>query len=257
MNGAQAAFIGHGSPMNALEINRYTQSWRELGASIAPSAFVVVSAHWYINATAVTASTNPRTIHDFYGFPQELFAVNYPAPGAPDVAQRVADVLDPIWCGLDVDSWGIDHGTWSVLMHMAPSAEIPVVQLSIDATKPLNYHFDIGAALAPLLDENIFVLCSGNIVHNLGRLNWGEPELAEPWARTFNEATKEILLSAPENFSSLQQHPDWSLAVPSPDHFLPVAYFAGLAHAKKRVPQTLVDGYNFGSLSMTSYYLSR
>jgi len=253
-----AVFIGHGSPMNAIEHNRFTTAWAEFAGSIPkPRAVLAISAHWYIGHTAVTAMANPKTIHDFYGFPPNLYAVDYPAPGSPELAEEVVRQLDPTWGGLDQDSWGIDHGTWSVLMHMAPSAEIPVVQLSIDAAKPLDYHFDIGAALAPLLDENIFVLCSGNIVHNLGRLNWGEPELAEPWARTFNEATKEILLSAPENLSSLQQHPDWSLAVPSPDHFLPVAYFAGLAHAKKRVPQTLVDGYNFGSLSMTSYYLSR
>lgn len=256
MNSAQAAFIGHGSPMNALEINRFTQSWRELGATIAPSAFLVVSAHWYINATAVTANENPRTIHDFYGFPAELFAVDYPAPGSLEVAKNVADVLDPIWCGLDQDSWGIDHGAWSVLMHLAPSAEIPVLQLSIDATKPLDYHLSVGAALAPLLDENIFVLCSGNIVHNLSRLNWGQPEFGETWAHSFDEATKDVLLNEPNNLSSLQQHPDWALSVPSPDHFLPVAYFSGLAAATKRVPQTLVDGCAFGSLSMTSYYLA-
>jgi 4,5-DOPA dioxygenase extradiol len=251
-----AAFVGHGNPMNALEVNRYTSSWRALGQAVPkPRAILVVSAHWYINATAVTAMPRPRTIHDFYGFPPELFAVDYPAPGLPDLAAEVSDLAHPTWVGADVDSWGIDHGTWSVLVHAFPAASIPVVQLSINADKPLDYHVGLGASLAPLRDSGVLVLASGNIVHNLRGMNWKLPDAGFDWAQRFDEDVKARMLSDPASVTGLDAHADFAKAVPTPDHFLPLLYLAGMAGSSGEDVDVLVDGYTYGSLSMTAYTL--
>ena len=251
-----AAFLGHGSPMNALEHNRFTDAWRLLGDSIPrPRAILAVSAHWYINATAVTAQAQPPTIHDFYGFPDALFKVEYPASGDPALAQQVAEIVDPVWVGQDRDSWGIDHGTWSVLVHAYPEADVPVVQLSVDASKAWEYHFDLGARLAPLRDEGVLILASGNVVHNLGLIEWSRPEHGEDWAHRFDDAVRSAITSDPAAVLDLVDHPDRPVAVPTPDHFLPLLYLAGLCHAADDPASTLVDGYAYGSLSMTAYTL--
>ena len=251
-----AAFLGHGNPMNALAHNRYTDSWHAFGQAVGrPRAILVVSAHWFTNVTAVTAMTSPRTIHDFFGFPAELSSYEYDAPGAPDVAAEVADVAKPQWVGLDRDSWGLDHGTWSVLCHAFPDADVPVVQLSIDASKPLEHHLELAARLAPLRDRGVLIVGSGNIVHNLGLIAWRQPDAGFDWARRFDDAAREILLDTPGNLLSLQAHRDFATAVPTPDHFIPAIYLAALADAAGERPCVLVDGYANGSLSMTAYGL--
>ncbi|HYH52175.1 MAG TPA: 4,5-DOPA dioxygenase extradiol [Acidimicrobiia bacterium] len=251
-----AAFFGHGSPMNALDHNRYTEAWRAFGADVPrPRAILVVSAHWYINATAVTAMPSPRTVHDFYGFPEELFAVDYPAPGAPELAEEIAEVVKPTWVGLDRDSWGIDHGTWSVLVHAFPDADIPVLQLAINAMKPAEYHVELGTKLTALRRDGVMIIGSGNIVHNLRRVDLRQETTGFDWAQRFNEAAMACLLDSPGDAARLVEHPDYDLAAPTPDHFIPALYFAGIAAADSSNANVLIDGYLAGSLSMTAYGL--
>jgi 4,5-DOPA dioxygenase extradiol len=197
----------------------------------------------------------PRTIHDFYGFPRPLFEVEYPAPGDPQLAEEIAQLAKPLHVGLDSDSWGLDHGTWSVLVHVFPAADIPVVQLSIDARRPLEYHLELGARLAPLRERGVLIVGSGNIVHNLRAVRWDAPDLGFDWAHRFDEAAHSALTTTPETLAKLDSHADYRQAVPTPDHFIPALYFAGLATAAARPARELVRGYALGSLSMTSYTL--
>ena len=251
-----AAFLGHGNPMNALADNRYTRAWQALGRAVPrPRAILVVSAHWYINATAVTAMPRPRTIHDFYGFPQPLFDVDYPAPGLPELVEEVSDAAHPTWVGADVDSWGIDHGTWSVLTHTFPDADIPVAQLSINANKSFDEHLELGASLAPLRERGVLIIGSGNVVHNLGGMDARRPDEGFDWARRFDEQVRETMADQPTETAALDGHRDFDVAVPTPDHYIPLLYVAGLAGASGRGADVLIDGYTYGSLSMTAYTL--
>lgn len=246
-------FIGHGSPMNALEHNAYTDAWRTMGESLPrPRAILAVSAHWFIGSTVVTAMPNPRTIHDFYGFPQKLFDTRYPAPGIPELAEEVAELAKPDWVGADVDQWGLDHGTWSVLKHMYPDADIPVAQLSINSQKPMGYHLKLATRLAELQKNGMLILASGNVVHNLRAVDWRNPDGGFDWAYRFDEAAEELLTSNPGDVLKLMDHPDYAKAVPTPDHFIPLLYTASLAAEGGKLG-SFAKGVTVGSISMTSY----
>jgi 4,5-DOPA dioxygenase extradiol len=198
----------------------------------------------------------PRTIHDFYGFPPELFEVEYPAPGLPALADEIRDVVEPTWVGADVDSWGIDHGTWSVLVHAFPDASIPVVQLSINAEQGFDYHLELGAKLAPLRRRGVLIVASGNVVHNLRGVNRQMVDAGYDWAHRFDEEAKTRMLTQPLEAARLDGHRDFRVAAPTPDHFIPLLYLAGLAGAGDADGvSVLVDGYAYGSLSMTAYTL--
>jgi 4,5-DOPA dioxygenase extradiol len=252
-NPMPAIFFGHGNPMNAMLRNAYTEGWAAIGSSIPrPTAVLSVSAHWYFPATAVTAMSSPRTIHDFGGFPRELFEVQYPASGSPELAGRIRELLAPIPVGLDERNWGLDHGTWSVLCHVYPSADIPVVQLSIDETKPPDFHYEIAKRLAPLRDEGILVMGSGNIVHNLHTYAWGRHEVQPfDWAVRFETLARELLLKGEDlplvDYESLGR--DALLSAPTPDHYLPLLYVIALR--RKGEPASFpVEGFDGGSISM-------
>lgn len=246
-------FFGHGSPMNTLASNRYTEAWNRLGASVPePKAILAISAHWFTRGTAVTAMEKPKTIHDFGGFPQALFDVQYPAPGDPGLAARVRELLAPVEVHLD-QSWGLDHGTWSVLAHAFPGAGIPVVQLSMDATKPAQFHYETGKRLAPLRDEGVLIIGSGNVVHNLMLMRRGDGAYAFDWARRFNGEVRAALASGRHealiDFGRLGE--DARLAVPTPEHYLPLLYIAAL-QAEDEAVVFAIDGYEAGSLGMLS-----
>ena len=247
-----AIFFGHGNPLNALAENDYTRAWAGIGEQLPrPKAILSVSAHWYVPASAVTASAKPRTIHDFGGFPRELYQFEYPAPGSPELAGRVREMLGPTSVKFD-ERWGLDHGTWSVLCHVFPQADIPVVQLSIDETQPPEYHYEIGKRLAPLRDEGVLIIGSGNLVHNLHTYAWGSHKV-EPfdWAIRFEQQARELLLKGDHapliGYEALGR--DAKLSAPTPEHYLPLIYVIGVS--REGEPVTFpVEGVDGGSVSM-------
>ncbi len=248
------SFFGHGNPMNALRRNRYTEAWSAIGATIArPRAVLCVSAHWYVRSTMVTAIAAPPTIHDIGGFPRALHEFQYPANGDVGLAQHIRDLLAPTAVALD-DEWGLDHGTWSVLCHVFPQADVPVLQLSIDRRQPAMFHYEIGKRLALLRDEGVWVIGSGNIVHNLARYMWKEPEMAPfPWALRFEQWVRErVLAGESASLAAYESLGDDALmSAPTPDHFLPLLYVVGLRRDSDRVSFP-VEGFDGGAMSMLS-----
>ena len=249
-----AFFFGHGNPMNALDRNLWTESWARIGREIPrPAAVLCISAHWFISGTAVTAIERPRTIHDFGGFPQNLFEVQYPAPGAPELATRVQELLAPTQVESDM-LWGLDHGPWSVLCHVFPNADIPVVQLSIDENQTAAFHYKLSKRLAPLRDENILIIGSGNLVHNLHAYSWGKhtPEPLD-WALRFETLAREMISSGDHtpliDYELLGK--DALLSAPTPEHFLPLIYILALQRESEMVSFP-VEGFDGGSISMLS-----
>jgi 4,5-DOPA dioxygenase extradiol len=246
-------FFGHGNPMNAIERNRYTEGWAKIGKNIPrPKAVLCISAHWYKPFTAVTAMRDPRTIHDFGGFPPELFEFQYPAPGEPDLAARVAELLAPSAPVRLDHSWGLDHGTWAVLCHVFPDADTPIVQLSIDETQPAAFHYELSGLLASLRDEGVLIIGSGNLVHNLHVYAWGREQVAPfDWAVRFEQLARESILSGNHqpliNYESLGR--DAQLSAPTPDHYLPLLYVLGLQRKGEAVSFP-VEGFDGGSVSM-------
>jgi 4,5-DOPA dioxygenase extradiol len=252
-----AIFFGHGNPMNAIAENPFTAAWTRIGREIPrPKAILCISAHWYVSDTGVTINTLPRTIHDFGGFPRELYQVQYPAPGSPELARRVQSLLAPLPVGLE-EGWGLDHGTWSVLAHVYPGADIPVVQLSIDARQPASFYYETGQRVACLRDENVLVMGSGNLVHNLRALDWsGSIAGAYDWAARFEEQAREMI-EAGEHAPLIGYEklgPDARLSVPTPDHYVPLLHILGAQQAGDHVSFP-VAGAAGGSVSMLAVQL--
>lgn len=254
MTPAPAVFLGHGSPMNALERNAHTEAWAAAGRRFdKPKAIVAVSAHWYVRGTAVTAMAQPPTIHDFGGFPAALHAFDYPARGDPALAAHLREMLAPLPVRMD-EQWGLDHGTWSVLAHMYPRADVPIVQIAIDGTEPPLFHYELGRQLSSLREEGIMLVGSGNVVHNLRVIRRGDGSSAYPWAIRFNEAVLG-LLEKHEHAPLVDYHSLGEpalLSVPTPEHFLPMLYIAG-ARRDDDTLSILTDGIELASISMLSF----
>ena len=253
-------FLGHGSPMNAIEENEFVVGWREVGKTLPkPNAILCISAHWETRGTYVTAMEKPPTIHDFGGFPQRLFEVEYPAPGSPELAMETQNIVAKTKVGLD-QKWGLDHGCWSVVKHLYPAADVPVIQMSLDYYQSPQFHYDLAKELASLRKKGILIVGSGNIVHNLQRVAWDKmdvPGYAFDWATEANEKMKKYILSGDHqkliNFKS--EGRAFDLAIPTPEHFLPLLYILGLKEGNESV-HLFNDKSVAGSLSMTSVKIS-
>lgn len=248
-------FIGHGSPMNGIEDNEFSQRWTQMGKEIpTPSAVLVISAHWFSKGTRITAMDFPETIHDFGGFPQTLFDVQYPAPGNPALAMETAELLHTAHVELDHD-WGLDHGAWTVVRHMYPEAKIPVLQLSIDYTKPPQYHYDLAKELYGLRKKRVLIIGSGNMVHNLRMVYWNKmnENYGYDWALQMNDTFKRLIINGDYkpliNYESLGA--ESRLAIPTPEHYLPLLYSLGLKGSNDHI-SFFNDKAMAGSLTMTS-----
>lgn len=249
-------FIGHGSPMNAIEDNEFSRSWHDLGKSLPrPKAILCVSAHWETAGTFVTSMPNPPTIHDFGGFPRELYDVQYPAQGSPELAHDVKQIATNFTIGLD-EKWGLDHGAWSVIKNMYPGANIPVIQLSLDYKKTPQSHYDLAKELSSFRRKGVLIIGSGNLVHNLGRIAWdhaSDPEFGFDWALQANEVLKKLIFA--NNYKELISYQtlgsEVHMAIPTPEHFLPLLYSLALKEENEPV-SFFNDKAVMGSLTMTS-----
>ena len=254
-------FVGHGSPMNAIEENEFVQGWRTIGKTLPkPAAILCVSAHWETKGTFVTVMEKPKTIHDFGGFPQALFDVQYPAPGSPGFARETKTIIKKTDIGLD-EKWGLDHGCWSVLKRMYPDADVPVIQMSLDYSQPAQNHYDLARELAPLRKKGILIIGSGNMVHNLGLVDWsktGDPGFGFDWALEADNKMKKFILSNDHQplINYRAQGKAFNLAIPTPEHYLPLLYALALKEEKDRV-EFFNDKPVMGSLTMTSLKISR
>jgi 4,5-DOPA dioxygenase extradiol len=247
-------FIGHGSPMNAIEKNVFSETWRTIGQTVPkPKAILCISAHWETRGTAITGMSHPKTIHDFYGFPQELSNIQYPAPGDPNLAQEIIDTVSTINI-LPDQKWGLDHGTWSILVHMFPEADIPVLQLSLDTSRPPQWHFNLSKELAILRTKGILIIGSGNMVHNLQMVSWKDSAQPYPWATEANTMFKKFLRDLNDqdliNYTALGD--SVRKAIPTPEHYLPLLYILGMRQPSE-TPKFFNDAIVMGSLSMTSF----
>lgn len=254
-------FFGHGSPMNAIEQNEFSETWKNIGRNLPkPNAILCISAHWLTRGTFVTAMEAPKTIHDFGGFPKELFEVQYPAKGSPELAHVLATMNTAASIHLD-EAWGLDHGCWSVLKHLYPDADIPVIQLSIDYYKPASFHYELAGQLATLRRKGVLIIGSGNMVHNLGMIAWNkmnQDNFAFDWATEANERMKQYI-NRKEHQPLLdfrQQGQAFDLAIPTPDHYFPMIYTLGLQE-KNEQAFFFNDKAVMGSLTMTSFRISK